>query len=210
MIVYLITNTYTGGRYVGVTVRSLQYRWREHLKRASEKANTKLARAIHKYGPLLFQVEVLAELDDHEALLAAEKVFISVFGTFSERNYNMTPGGETAPTLVKEIAMRGGATRSRIYRGAMHHRYGAKRSEEAKAKHKATIRRRLAKNDEFRALMSEVQKRLWSDPTVRARRIAALKGKPKPPRTEEHKRNISIGRKRALELKHAQQIEPVQ
>ena len=43
-------------------------------------------------------------------------------------------------------------------------------------------------------------KKTWSDPAVRERRIASLKGKPKPPRTAEHARKISEALKRRYAL----------
>lgn len=190
MIVYLVTNNLTGSRYVGITSRCLKDRWREHCHRSKQTAKFKLSRAIQKYGPSAFSVEVLCELDTYDDLVEAERIFVANFGSYGDRGYNMTPGGETMPMLVKEIASRSGRTRSATHRGPAHHNYGRKWSAETRAKHLAA-RQRNAANPDFKKKMSEAQKKKWQDPITREKMISALKGKPKPPRSEEHRRRIS-------------------
>jgi group I intron endonuclease len=190
MIVYLVTNLLNGFRYVGVTIRPLEARWKEHAQRSKQNAKFKLGRAIQKYGPSAFLVEVLCELDDCDDLLEAERIFVANLGTHGANGYNMTPGGERPPTLVKEIAARGGRTRSERIRGPAHPNYGRKWSAESREKHLAAIRRN-AGDTSIRQRLSEAQKKSWQDPASRERRVSALKGKPKPPRSDEHRRRIS-------------------
>lgn len=194
-LVYLVTNTVSGKRYVGVTSRSLATRWKEHRERAA-KGQTQFAlhRAIQKYGSSSFKIELVAELDDRDDMLEAERIFIGTFGTYGSRGYNMTPGGESSPTLVKSIAARGGRTRSERYRGASHWHHGRTASDETKEKMSAAHRARAAL-PEAKAKRSAAARLAWQNPEVRAKRIAALKGKPKPPRSEEHRQKLSACKK---------------
>jgi group I intron endonuclease len=209
MIVYLVTNQQNGCRYVGVTIRTIEARWREHTQRSKQNANFKLGRAIQKYGPSAFSVEVLCELDDYDDLLEAERIFVATLGAYGDRGYNMTPGGEKPPTIVKEIAARGGATRGRQRRGAGHPLYGTKRSPETRAKQSASMKAR-AQDPEWRKLVAEKTKASWRDPEIRQRRITALKGVPRGPMSAETKRKVSLAKKgtkptpeQRLKLSHA-------
>jgi group I intron endonuclease len=194
MIVYLVTNRSNGSRYVGVTSRSLEDRWSEHRHRSKQNAKFKLGRAIQKYGPSAFSVEVLCELDTYDDLLAAESIFIANLGTFSASGYNMTPGGETAPTLVKEIALRGGATRSRTRRGVNHPMYGKRQSPETIEKRRVSLKK-TASRPEWRAERAETTRRSWEDPAIRNRRVSASRGVKKGPMSQETKDKLSLAKK---------------
>lgn len=194
MIVYLVTNRLTGSRYVGITNRSLEDRWSEHRYRSKQNARFKLARAIQKYGPSSFDVEVICELDNYDDLLAAERIFIANFGTFSNDGYNMTPGGETSPTLVKEIALRGGATRSRTRRGVNHPMYGKRQSQETIEKRRASLKK-TASTEEWKARRSEISRRSWERQEVRDKRVSALRGLKKSPMSQETKDKLSLAKK---------------
>jgi group I intron endonuclease len=94
-IVYQITNTVNGKRYIGYTRRSLNARWKGHLESASRVRRAKqkpyrFANAINKYGrdafvrEVLFKEETVAGAKETEILLILDR----------EPEYNMTLGGE--------------------------------------------------------------------------------------------------------------------
>lgn len=66
-LIYLLTNTVTGERYVGLTVcvdrsgkETLRWRWHRHVQRARDHGKAwKLCEAIRTYGPDAFLPEAL-------------------------------------------------------------------------------------------------------------------------------------------------------
>src|ERR1051326_4564368 len=96
MVVYLIHNTVNGKYYVGETTRTLDCRWKEHLKHARLGSKTYLHRAIRKYGTAAFQVHALmSSLRTSEQLKEQERFLIRLFrASDSNFGYNRTPGGE--------------------------------------------------------------------------------------------------------------------
>jgi group I intron endonuclease len=91
-IIYKITNKVDGKSYIGQTTRALARRWGGH-KRAAKKGGTyRLHRAINKYGPDAFTVEVIAE-SWQPFLDALEIFFIRLYNTRSQWGYNLTDGG---------------------------------------------------------------------------------------------------------------------
>jgi group I intron endonuclease len=94
MIVYKITNTITGMSYVGQTVQTLRERWVEHASHAKTGATQSyIARAIRKYGPEAFVIEVLNVCLSHGSLDSVEKFYIKYFNTKVPNGYNLADGG---------------------------------------------------------------------------------------------------------------------
>lgn len=95
MIVYLITNIINGKQYVGKTVRSLNIRWREHVKaaRENEPLSMLIVRAIKKYGKESFKHKILEECSNEDELNEREIFWIKELGTFGG-GYNLTKGGD--------------------------------------------------------------------------------------------------------------------
>ena len=98
MIVYLITNTVNGKRYVGQTKRPLSIRWTQHKADAKRGRNTPLYNAIRKYGAVVFLVKPLTICENRDMMDSAEKSYIKLYKT-KDRNsgYNLTDGGEGQP-----------------------------------------------------------------------------------------------------------------
>jgi group I intron endonuclease len=84
-MIYLITNTQNGKKYVGKTT-NIDRRWYRHCKAAEYGSNTHFHKAIRKYGKSAFDIEIL----DAEYSNDAEKNWILVLAP----EYNMTPGGD--------------------------------------------------------------------------------------------------------------------
>ena len=91
MIVYLITNTINGKRYVGQTTGTLKKRWNEHCRKY---CCTVLRNAIEKYGSENFSIEMICEPPTVELMHEMEKYFIDVYNSRTPNGYNMTGGGE--------------------------------------------------------------------------------------------------------------------
>ena len=93
--VYLITNRVNGKRYVGITCRGYQERFKEHIHEALNGSTTILHNAIRKYGVDNFDL-ILLESDVPDELIGKrEQHYIALYNTFysSGIGYNMTEGG---------------------------------------------------------------------------------------------------------------------
>ncbi|GJH23814.1 GIY-YIG nuclease family protein [Caballeronia novacaledonica] len=91
---YLITNLVNAKEYVGITLGPLEKRWGEHLSMGPKCVDTKLKRAIRKYGVDKFRVKLLrSDARTYLELMEQEKTEIGRRQTY-ERGYNSTRGGE--------------------------------------------------------------------------------------------------------------------
>lgn len=91
----------SGGKYIGKTIYSECHRWNDHIYEAyhsdSESYNSLLNKAIRKYGPDSFKVQILEDNISEEFLDEREKYWIDFYKTYYKNNnhgYNMTLGGE--------------------------------------------------------------------------------------------------------------------
>ena len=99
MLIYCIKNTINNKEYIGLTTRTLEHSWKQHIyesnKQDSWEWNTPLGNAIKKYGKDSFQVFVVevcsseAELKLKEIQLIKERKSLA-----SETGYNLTLGGD--------------------------------------------------------------------------------------------------------------------
>lgn len=86
MIIYCITNNINGKQYVGLTMRSIEERFREHCK-----AESVIGRAIRKYGVDSFSIEVIDTAETAEELWEKESHWIKEKRSFHV-GYNRTSG----------------------------------------------------------------------------------------------------------------------
>lgn len=94
MFVYLVTGP-TGKRYVGITSKTIDARWKQHVSDAARhRSNSVLHAAIRKYGQEAFSLEQIGSCDTWEAACEMEKAEIASRGTFSPDGYNLTLGGD--------------------------------------------------------------------------------------------------------------------
>jgi group I intron endonuclease len=91
-IIYCITNTSNGTKYVGQTKNELNKRWKEHLYEATKYNTRPLYRAIIKYGNDSFRIKILEECSI-EKLNERETYWIEKLNTFNN-GYNATSGGD--------------------------------------------------------------------------------------------------------------------
>ena len=103
MFVYLITNLVNLKYYVGRTKRKNIFdRWYEHIK-CSPEEGFQLHRAIHKYGPNSFCIEILAVCSSLKELANTEQLWILSLRSYDrEIGYNLTLGGEGYGVLEAE------------------------------------------------------------------------------------------------------------
>lgn len=92
--IYIVTNTITGKRYIGQTMYSVSYRWKQHIEdSALNKSNSYLHRSIRKYGADAFVVRRVLKNVPLNLLDDLEIKCIERYRTFVPNGYNLCRGG---------------------------------------------------------------------------------------------------------------------
>lgn len=95
--IYKITCNTTKKIYIGKSQSTVQERWKEHCRTAFLPShgdyNFPFHRAIRKYGPEDFIIEIIDETSDSELLKEKEKEWIAYYNSYYE-GYNSTLGGD--------------------------------------------------------------------------------------------------------------------
>ena len=99
MLVYCIKNIINNKEYIGLTTRTLEERWKQHIRESNREGgwewNTPLGNAIKKYGKDSFQVFVLEECSSETEMKQKEIWLIRERKSLaSETGYNLTLGGD--------------------------------------------------------------------------------------------------------------------
>lgn len=91
-IIYCITNTVNGKRYIGQTTMALKDRWRAH--KSPRSGCRALSGSIQKYGAEVFAIERIDTAADQNELNAKERHYISMYRTIEPKHgYNRELGG---------------------------------------------------------------------------------------------------------------------
>lgn len=98
MKIYKITNKINNKSYIGLTTRSIEERFNQHIY-SRYSSNTILAQALKKYGIHNFNVIELDSATSLEELYKKEKYYINKYNTYLN-GYNATLGGEGCPTVA--------------------------------------------------------------------------------------------------------------
>ena len=102
--IYKITNNINGKVYIGKTTKTVEERWKGHLKKKNYKKN-KFYNALNKYGIDNFTIEEIEECDDD--LLNEQEIYWINFYNSYENGYNSTGGGDggikITPIKIKQI-----------------------------------------------------------------------------------------------------------
>lgn len=124
-VIYKITNKINGKVYIGKTKNSIKARWASHVH-AAKRPDTKIGRAIAKYGKDSFTVEEICTCIDLESLNKSEIHLIEFFkSTENPIGYNIAIGGDkpcNSPDIGKRI--------SKATTGRTAHNKGKRMSEE--------------------------------------------------------------------------------
>jgi hypothetical protein len=98
-LIYRICRRKTGAVYVGLTVTSVEQRWVFHVRRATERATTKLHAAIREDGPAGFDIDVLERgITDPTLLPEREAFWVERLGALGPNGLNSAkPGGLGSP-----------------------------------------------------------------------------------------------------------------
>lgn len=99
--IYIIKNTINNKVYIGQTTQPINIRFTNH-KMASRVEDTKLYRAIRKYGEDKFYIELLEGNVSIEELNKREQYWIQFFNSYYN-GYNSTLGGDGARYLDYEL-----------------------------------------------------------------------------------------------------------
>lgn len=215
---YLLTFA-SGKSYVGQTVRTLATRIAQHRRRAKSGSKLAVHSAWRVHGEP--SIRAIGEFDTQEQLHAAEIAAIQSHGTLSPGGYNLSKGGETAPSKNPGVAAKiSAAAIGRKYRDTTVWSHSAKAQWQSPAYRESvsfglkaswTPERRQALSDRTKAMWAarradgwtvsqaardKISKRVITDES-RARMSAAAKGKPKAPRSEETKAKLSAATKAA-------------
>jgi hypothetical protein len=114
-IVYKLRNTITEKVYIGWTGTSLENRWASHIKTANRnKDNRKFYNAIRKYGDLIWEKEVLVEVDTNNEAKQREIEYIALYDSYNN-GYNATKGGDGNNGIIMSEASN--AARSKALKG---------------------------------------------------------------------------------------------
>lgn len=146
--VYMITNNVNGKRYVGITKRSIETRFKEHIK-CSRKLHSKqiINHAIAKYGIENFSIEKLEECKSLTRMRDAEMSWIEKMQSHVSFNgYNVSMCAQHSLGIKQTDETK--RKLSEINRGEKHPMYGKHHTEEAK--------RAISKNSAFRTPVDQL------------------------------------------------------
>lgn len=97
-IIYKITNLINGLSYIGLTTRTLEERWEDHLYCSrQEKEESRFYRSIRKYGAENFKREVIDRAESEVELEQKEIEWIAKLNTLHPGGYNVSRGGNNPP-----------------------------------------------------------------------------------------------------------------
>lgn len=102
--IYKIINSNNNKVYIGQTTKTIQERFKEHLRNSTEKSKNTLHLylAMNKYGKETFSVELLDTADNQEDLNEKECYWINYYNSIHE-GYNMMQGGTTENPMTSAI-----------------------------------------------------------------------------------------------------------
>lgn len=121
MIIYKITNKYTGEMYIGQTKRTLLARWKAHCASVNSRISCfKLQRAIKEYGKESFTVEQI-DMATTKAEADEKEVYWITFYDAINKGYNTSPGGRAGGNRKKVKAVEDGLVFDTMVDAAAHY-----------------------------------------------------------------------------------------
>lgn len=165
--IYCHTHVESGRRYVGMTARSMERRWSQHVtqSRVTKNGRWHFPNAIRKYGPDAFSHEILEVCHDLEVANLAEECWIELLETRNpEKGFNLAKGGQHTPHPVQKLGNRPEFVEK--CRANSAHLL----TPEGRAKSRAAVR-----TPEFRMKIGAIMKEIALRPGAKEKRAAASK-----------------------------------
>jgi len=143
-IIYMITNKVNNQKYIGQTSKTIEERWKRHIKDSKYKKHgcRLLKNAINEYGDTNFIIEILL-ICNKISLNTYEPIFIDKYGTLSPNGYNLQTGGLKNSRLCKETLNKMSESQK-----------GIKKSDETKKKISDTLSGRKLNDENIRNTIS--------------------------------------------------------
>lgn len=162
MIIYCITNKVNGKQYVGQTVRTLEERYKEHIRNKT----SYLGKAIKKYGRENFTAEVIDSSLLIDDLNEKEIYWTKKLNTKIPHGYNLVDGGDNTLGYnhTLEARMKMSMTKKRLGNmvGEKNHFYGKKHTEQTRATMSAAWtderKKKLAEDSKIRNAINQAIK----------------------------------------------------
>ncbi|PSB19251.1 excinuclease ABC subunit C [Phormidesmis priestleyi ULC007] len=95
-IIYLVTHKKSGKQYVGLTIQTLERRWKYHVEQAFAgyiKGNESLHYALRENGSDAFEIRQIDRGTSKKDLEKKEREWIKKLGTLIPNGYNISTGG---------------------------------------------------------------------------------------------------------------------
>lgn len=95
MVIYKIINNINNKIYIGLTTQKVNTRFNHHIFEARKGSTSYLHRAIMKYSPSNFRIEIIDEAESIDDLKVKEVYYINYYNS-TDRNigYNISKGGD--------------------------------------------------------------------------------------------------------------------
>lgn len=148
-LIYKITNLINGKSYIGQTIKEVKYRWREHVNEANTRARFPLHKAIKKYGPENFNIEIICYCPNQVELNYKEKENTDYFNAWIGKGGYTCKAGDGIGSVSEETKKKHSVAST-----------GRKHSEESKKK--ASLSKLGDKNPNFGKPLTEETKRKMS------------------------------------------------
>jgi len=222
----------SGKAYIGQTIRAMNVRIAQHRQSARNGSLLPVHCAWRKHGEPV--VSVVAEFETQAELHAAEKASIIAVGTLAPNGYNVSYGGDTAPSTNPDVA-------AKISQKAKGRKYADTsawsnalnlRWESAEYRQKVSDGLKALWTDERKAERSEQSKKIWAErkangwkmpestkqklaqkvvtAETRERMSASAKARKREPFSVETRKKISENTTRIWQERRARKLEQEQ
>jgi hypothetical protein len=177
----------SGRRYIGLTKKTMMFRWNQHLyniKSKQGKGCHHFWNAIRKYGKDAFSHEILEVCYDLEVANLAEECWIEFYDTRNpEKGFNLIKGGTYQPHPIRKNPWNNPEYRAKSC-------IASKRKWQDPAFRSKVFSASIAttQSNEFRIAASERTKEFWQDPNYREKSIEALQERAADPILREQSR----------------------
>lgn len=98
--IYRVHNLFTEESYIGSTTRDVETRFREHLQKSVKKVDRKFYNALRNDNPIIFEIELLEEVESTDELAEREIHYIEAYDAL-RNGYNSDRGGGFRKTIYQ-------------------------------------------------------------------------------------------------------------